>query len=265
MWPNQVCSKRTAIRVCMLMVLLMGINRKRLLAQERADRQFWQDVVLDYQLGKNLLETEMSYQTLLAKENKWYSLNISPAYERSINKYFDLISALPLSYTVQTDTSNSFEVRAMIGGRVYFTPGKRIETRFTYRFEYRFFHDVSMSEWVKSTRSRFRAEVIVPINRPNYYSDKMLYCLGDIEVFSTVDKEVEERYANRFRMRLGGGYRLSYNWRFEAIYMLQQSRNNVEDGYNSVDNILRLRVKCYFPFRKKKVMNTPGPEGGSGY
>lgn len=264
MWQTNRQERKAKAKVCLLIMLII-INSKEVFAQQKVDRQFWQDVVLDYQMGKNLFETEMSYQTLLAKENKWYSLNISPAYERSINKYVDLISALPLSYTVQSDTSNSFEVRTMLGARIYFTPGKRIETRFTYRFEYRFFHDQSSSEWVKSSRSRFRAEVIVPVNRPNYYSDKMLYCLGDVELFSTVDKDVQERYANRFRIRVGAGYRMSYNWRFEAIYMLQESRNNVADGYNSVDNILRLRIKCYFPFRKKKVMNTPGPQGGSGY
>lgn len=230
-------------------------------AAQHVDRQFWQDIVLDYQLGKNLFETELSYQTLLTKENSWRSFNATPAYERSINKYLDLICGLPLSYTVQTDTSNSFELRTMVGARGYFTPGKRIETRLTVRFEYRFFEDLTTHQWTKSSRSRFRLEAVVPINRPNYYANKMVYGLADFELFSTVDKDVKERYSNRFRIRAGLGYRLSYNWRFEAIYMLQESRNNTSEGYNSGDNIIRLRIKCFFPFVKKKVMNTQQPEG----
>lgn len=48
--------------------------------------------------------------------------------------------------------------------------------------------------------------------------------------------DVEERFANRFRWRIGAGYRLSYNLRFEFLYMLQQSKNTIDDNFESSDN-----------------------------
>lgn len=79
--------------------------------------------------------------------------------------------------------------------------------------------------------------------------------LLDAEWLFTTD-DIKERFANRFLLRVGGGYRLKYNLRFEILYMNQQSRDETEDGFVSSDNIFRFRFKHY--------MNKAKPSKASG-
>lgn len=66
-----------------------------------------------------------------------------------------------------------------------------------------------------------------------------------MEWFFTTDDDVNERFANRFRWRVGGGYRLNYGFRFEFLYMMQQSKDVIDGDFESSDNIFRFRVKQY--------------------
>jgi len=68
----------------------------------------------------------------------------------------------------------------------------------------------------------------------------MLY----VEGFFVKD-DVEERFANRVRISTGAGYRLNYYLRFEAWYIIQNSRNKIEEDFTSTDNIIRLLAKYY--------------------
>ena len=53
----------------------------------------------------------------------------------------------------------------------------------------------------------------------------------------------DERYANKQRMRTGLGYRRSFAWRFEALYIWNRSRNSLENGFTTSDNIIDVKVK----------------------
>jgi hypothetical protein len=223
-------------------------------AQQRINLQLWQDCVVDRPFGKRnqfLFETEFSYQTVLTSDNKWRSFNATPDIEWSVFRRLDLIGALAIAYTQQNDTTNTFELRPIAGARWYFTPGWRIETRMLIRFEYRNNYVIDTKQWESEGRTRIRAEFLVPINKKRYSADHMAYALADGELFFPFKNEVSERYSNRFRARIGLGYRLNYNWRAEAIYTLQRSRNEIGDSFGTVDNILRLRLKIFLPLKHK--------------
>jgi hypothetical protein len=225
----------------------LGLN-----AQTVSNSQLWTDFLVDVPFGKNLFETEFSYQTLLnanPKIDRWVSLNLTPAYERAESKYFDIITSLNFSYTRQNDSVNSMEIRPMVGVRLYFTPDKRLQTRLSIRYEHRFFKDLGAVGWQNATRTRIRPELIFPINKRSYFVNKMLYVLTDVEFFVSLDKDVNEAFANRVRNRLGLGYRFSYNFRLEGIYTLQRSKNEITHDYDSWDNIFRIRFKMYLPLK----------------
>jgi len=46
-------------------------------------------------------------------------------------------------------------------------------------------------------------------------------------------------------LRVGGGLRLSYNLRFEILFMSQQSREAIESQFETTDNIFRIRIKHF--------------------
>ena len=91
--------------------------------------------------------------------------------------------------------------------------------------------------------------MIIPINQNSYFKDNLWYAVTDIE-WLFVSTDLEERFANRFRLRLGVGYRLNYSFRFEVLYMNQQSRNGIDESFSSSDNMIRIRLKHYW--RKTK-------------
>lgn len=226
---------------------------------QKSNEQLWLDYVVDYPFaGKYLFETEASYQTLLSNQDRWQSLTLTPQFEMSVLPFMDLISGVPLSYTVQKSSYNTFEARTMLGAKFYFTQGKRVETRATLRYEHRFFKGIDSTSWEISNRIRLRAELVVPINKKTYYNDKMWYAIFDTEVFYVIDKNVSERFANRTRTRLGVGYRLNYAYRFEILFAWQTSRDEIEQNFASSDAIIRLRFKHYLNRVKPAVKEGSG-------
>jgi hypothetical protein len=55
-----------------------------------------------------------------------------------------------------------------------------------------------------------------------------------------------ERFANKQRIRTGVGYRRSFAWRFEVLYIWTRSRNTIEEGCKTADNSIDIRLKRVF-------------------
>ena len=85
----------------------------------------------------------------------------------------------------------------------------------------------------------------LPLNKERLSDDGARYLLADWEWFTPVD-EPNERFANKQRIRAGLGYRPSFKWRFEFLYMWTRSRNTIEEGFSMSENMIDLRVKRVF-------------------
>jgi len=125
------------------------------------------------------------------------------------------------------------------------------------RLEQRNFKNLDTHEWETTYRPRVRLESLIPINRKSYYENKLWYGIVDAEFLFTTD-DVQERFANRIRVRTGIGYRLNATSRFELIYMLQRSRNGINEDFSSTDNIIRIR---YRHFLQRHNEDTPDGSG----
>ncbi len=216
----------------------------RLMAQQQ--EQLWLDYQLDYPF-KNvyLLEGELSYQTLLSKEDKWRSLNITPTFEYAVFTQLDLIATLPVSYTVQKPDLNTIEIGPMIGGRFYLSQGRRFDIRFLLRLQQRVYYQVEADDIDVSNRIRPKIESWISLNGPNMFADNLWYLILDYEEFIVTDQQLDERYAYHRRARLGLGYRLNYKNRFDLFYARQTSRNEINDDFTRSDNLIQLRYKMY--------------------
>jgi hypothetical protein len=210
------------------------------------DEQLWLDFQVSYPFANRyLLENTTTYQSLLSPKDKWRSFSISPTFEYTMFRRLDLLSELPLTFTTQKTGYNTFEVTPMVGARFYITPNKRIDTRLVWRYQTRFFKEVEADVWDISNRTRLRGEIFFSINGPNLYTDKLWYTFLDYEEFFVLDEQVDERFANKRRGRVGLGYRLNYKHRFELSYTLQKSRNEIEGDFISTDNVIQFRYKMY--------------------
>lgn len=191
------------------------------------------------------VKVDLTYRTNF-ENPKWRSYSLAPTLEYSLNQNVDIDAGFVTSTVAQNDTSNTFEFRPMLGARFHITPNRRALTRIYVRLEQRNFKDLETKHRTHSKRFRIRPELLLPLNRKSYFENNQLYLIADAEWFLTVDKDVDERFANRFRGRLGLGYRLDARWRFEGIYMQQQAKNKIGDDFYTSDDIVRLRVKFYF-------------------
>ncbi len=242
------------IRITIVLIVVVFLPR-RASAQDDVTEQLWFEYMLEYPFANSFnLENSLTYSTLLG-DPKWRALDYSPSLEWSITQHIDLIGQAVFSYTAQTESYNTFEVRPILGTKLYFTPNRRIQTRLLLRMEQRNFKNLEDGDWTHTFRPRIRAEIIAPINRKTIYEDKLWYGIVDYEALFTND-EINERFANKFRLRLGVGYRLSYSYRFEFIFMSQNSRTGTDEDLTTSDNIFRFRVKHYL--RKKKPSDASG-------
>ena len=208
--------------------------------------QVWADYVLNVPFANSyLFDTEFSYRTLLTKQDKWRSISISPDIERSISNRVDVMVTLRTAFTQQETNYNTFELTPILGMRYHFTPYSRVLLRGLFRAEYRNLYHKETSSWEHSTRTRFRAESIIPINRKSYFENNLWYALLDAELFWVIDQQLDERFANQLRWRVGVGYRLSYDWRFEFIYTDQFTRDNLAGDLEETSNVFRVRIKHF--------------------
>ncbi|MCC7501496.1 MAG: DUF2490 domain-containing protein [Flavobacteriales bacterium] len=234
-----------------LCLLLIGAHGPFARAQ-RTNTQLWVDGIVGKSVASYYMaECEFSYQTLLSDQGRWESLNASPSLEVSPTAHWSFLVGLPLSYTKQREGDATFEWRGQVGAKYTFTPFKRVQTRLNLRYEDRNVRDQESGQLLQSQRARVRAEVVVPLDTRNYSADTMWYALADAEAFVTMDQDVQERFANRARVRIGLGRKFSYNWRAEVVYTFQRSRNAIADTDPTTDHIFRVRLKYYFTPRSR--------------
>lgn len=198
------------------------------------------------------LELRLTYRTNF-EDPRWHSYIVLPIFQYSLTQNVDLNAGVTASAVAQNDTSNTFELRPMLGARFHLTPNRRALARIYLRMEQRNFKDLETKNWTHSMRFRIRPELLLPLNRRAYFENNQLYLIADAEWFITVDKDLDERFANRFRARLGLGYRLDATWRFEVIYMQQQAKNKIGEDFHTSDDVLRLRVKFYLRGHKPEA------------
>lgn len=227
-----------------LVCVLLSLPSLSAFAQR--DEQLWLEFQLSYPFGgRYLLENTSSYSTLLNPENKWRSLSVSPTFEMSLFRWLDLVSEVGFAYTVQKEDASTIEFAPMAGGRFFLSQGKKVDARFVLRYQQRSFKDLETGDWTSSNRTRLRGEVFVSINGPNLFTDKLWYVFADYEEFIVIDQQLEERFANRRRARIGVGYRLSYKHRFDLGYTRQISRNEIDDTFTGADNVIQFKYKMY--------------------
>lgn len=236
---------------------ILGLLPQGLNAQS-ANEQIWFEYMINYSFANSYnLEGAFKYSTVL-NTPRWQAFEFTPTLDYSLTGHVDISFATAFEYTDQTESVSTFEVRPVLGTRIHITPHRRILTRALIRLEERNIQNLDTKDWDNVWRPRFRAEMLIPINKKSFFDDKLWYGVLDAEWFLSVDDDVDERFANRFRLRMGIGYRMSYSSRFEFIYMIQESKNAIGDSFYTSDNIFRFRYKHYLRKHKPSKMSGPG-------
>lgn len=226
---------------------------------QTTNNQVWAEYMLNYPFANSWnVELAATYSTLL-ESPRWNAIDLQLTPEYALSANVDLQAALLYNRTNQYQSLTSSEVRAMVGTRIHLTPFSRVLTRLLIRLEQRNMYYEETGTKEQSYRGRLRLETVTPLNRKSFYEgDKLWYLLLDAEAFIALDQQVNERFANRYRIRVGPGYRLNYTWRFEFLYTLQQSRNTIAGDFDTTDNLFRFRVKHFLHKSKPATVQGNG-------
>lgn len=226
---------------------------------QTTNNQLWAEYMANYPFASSWnVELSTAYSTLL-ESPRWRSLDIQATPEYSLSARVDVMGGILVSRTIQYEALSSSEFRWMLGTRIHLTPFSRVQTRLLLRFEHRDLYYRETDTWQESNRMRLRLETLTPINSKSMFQgERIWYLLVDAEAFIVADQQVSERFANRYRLRVGPGYRLNYTWRFEFVYTLQESRNTLGGDFETTDNLFRFRVKHYMHKSKPSTVSGNG-------
>lgn len=230
-------------------------------ATAQANFQLWGNMTFDW-IRSEQLAYELDFEPKVLIDPPpdrpgWRSLDTTGNVEYAWKRWLDLVGETAFGVTKQTDDVHSIEVTPRVGMRFHLfsrelrhhprerAPSRRLVVRDLVRVESRnlFYSGDQASSF--TVRFRNRLEFQLPLNRERVTDDGARYVLADWEWFIPLDDQ-EERFANKQRIRAGLGYRRSLDWRFEALYIWGRSRNTIEDGFTTSDNIINLRVKRVF-------------------
>ena len=251
------------MRAALAALLLVALTP--LDARAQTNMQLWGNVTIDWMRTDRLTyELDFEPKVLVAApegEPAWRNLDLTPNVEYAAKRWLDLVAEGTVGYTKQTDDVNTWEVTPRAGLRVYLfsrdlpvhgspflerPPARRVVVRDLLRVESRnFIYTGAGSGSDSSVRFRNRLELLVPLNKPKLTDDGARYVLADWEWFIPLG-EPEERFASRQRIRAGVGYRRNVQWRVQALYMWTRSRNTIEEGFKTSDNIIDIQVKRVF-------------------
>lgn len=247
-------------KVRMVMGIIYAASTLCLLTRESKaqGQQVWLDYQLDYPFANvYLFEVTTSYQTSISANNQWRNIGISPTFEWQSFEFLDVIVSTPFSFTNQTEDYETFNVDPSAGVRYHVTQNKRITSQIVFKIEERILRDFEEDTWEFSNRMRLKGEILTSINGPNLFQDNLWWAILDYEEFFVTDQQLDERFANRRRGRVGIGYRLNYRNRFELIYTLQSSRDEIGGDFSRLDNVLQFRYKMFLnPSRPKATPTT---------
>jgi hypothetical protein len=237
-------------------------------AAAQSNFQLWGNVTFGWVKSERLAyELDFEPKVLVsapAGDPAWRNLDVTPNVEFAARSWLDLIAELPFGYTKQTDHLNTLELTGRGGVRFHLLsrnvptqvkgarpvrelpPARRIVLRDRLLVEQRnYFYTGAGSGSDSSVRFRNRLEFLAPLNKEKISSDGARYILADWEWFVPLG-EPDERFASRQRIRAGLGYRRSFAWRFEVLYIWDRSRNTIGEGFTTSDNVIDIRFKRVF-------------------
>jgi hypothetical protein len=228
----------------------------------QATTQLWGNVTLNWVTSERLVyELDFEPKVLLDApegEPDWRNLDVTPNVEYSPTGWIDIVADTTIGRTKQTSAVDSTEVTPRLGVRFHLfsralrfhprekAPRRRIVVRELVRVESRnLFYSGGDPPSESTFRFRNRLELLLPLNKERITDDGARYWLADWEWFAPLD-DPEERFANRQRIRTGIGYRPSFTWRYELLYIWTRSRDTIGNGFSTTENIVDIRVKRLF-------------------
>ena len=237
------------LRILAISIILSASMIKSASGQNQ-NNQAWLGLEVDWDLGNQwTFMINPEYYTLYRGGSRWREVAFITGLSYNASPAFTFWGGFYTSYILQTENQNTYEFRPRVGARFNISRAtNRFYAKVQSEYEWRFFWNLSDNEFSRSNRIRVRPDLLVSLFKENTVQDKNLCLRVYGEYFQNLDNNIEERFWNRFGTAVGLHYRLSPEWRYEIRYLVQGSKNTIEETRPStVSHIVYLYVTYIIP------------------
>jgi hypothetical protein len=249
--------------VAVLLLSLTPAGAGVLAAQDdSATTQLWANMTLGIPGSSPTWFYEIDFEPKVQIEGpeKWTGTTLNALADYRPLHWLDLTGDLSVDYTIQSNDLQTFSLVPRIGAAFHILSNiretgfvsekvKRLGMATLLRLEWRnFWYSGSAAEesYESSWRFRIRYDIRLGLNRADRSMPNTWYLFADAEAFVNLGDPVEETFNSRWRVRGGPGYRLNRGWRFELLYMFEETRNTLEGDFERSNNAIDLRAGYNF-------------------
>ena len=228
-------------------------------AHAQATGQAWGDFTVGWLPSERLsyrFDVDPKAQGVVhAGQTTWFSVDMTPRVEYALARWIDVLGEVDVGLKRQSDDVDSADTTPRFGVQLHIlsrllqahgsppgaaresVPLRRVVIGTLLRFER------SNSAWLL----RDRTEFLYPLNRRKATIDGAIYVTSDGELFIPIDRAADQDFVESIRVRGGVGYRHSFDWRFEALYIWDAGRNSAgTSALAPKDHAIDIRVTREF-------------------
>jgi hypothetical protein len=213
-------------------------------AAAQAEKQFWATGIVDW-----LATDRLTYEIEAEPKTNPATLEVTPEIQYTVAAWADVLAEVDLKSQVDEGTtatprfgvelhilSRLLQAHAPRGAEREKPPLRRIVVNTLLRVE------DSNSTW----RLRDRFQLAYPLNRSKTTDNGAVYLTGDSELFIPLDRGPGESLVSQVRLRSGLGYRRSFSWRFQALYIWNGTREAGTGQLKPVSHAIDIRINRNF-------------------
>jgi hypothetical protein len=213
-------------------------------AAAQAKKQLWVTGAVDW-----LATDRLTYEIEVEPKTNPATVDVTPEIEYTAVAWADLVAEVDLKSQSGADPSATprigvhlhilsrlFQAHAARGADREKLPRRRVVVGTLLRVEY------SNPTW----RLRDRFELAYALNRRRTTDNGAVYLTGDSELFMPLDRASGDARVSQVRLRSGLGYRPSFAWRFEALYIWNGTRHAASGPLVPNSHAIDIRIKRNF-------------------
>lgn len=232
----------TQKQLCIVFFALFILSNSVALCQQsngRVDFQAWTDVNLSYYINQKFsIGGDIGFRGF--KSSKGFSqIYIRPSAQYHISSIFRITGGIGSFNSLSKSISNAYEIRLFQDAHISWPDIGFIDFYHRFRFEERFFFYEKIDNEI-SVRGRYLFRVRT-LNFKLVGKRKGYYLTGMWEAFIPFGESAPELFINNQRWYVALGYQPSDRYRYELFHIWQKSREFVDDGFETSENIIRLR------------------------
>lgn len=213
------------------------------------DFQLWMEAGMHKDFGEYWKYNAVPIFRKYIEQDGWYKIGLKNTFSRKIVAWLTADCGIDFFYTVDNVNTDIGEIRPWLDAKLIYPHFIKTihldKLYFSSKIEERFLWYPEEDKDDQKTRLRLKVGGTFILNNEKMV-DKTFYMPWYLEGFYNFNGSAFEQNASIGRAMLGLGYVFSPEWRGEFDYIVQDSRNTLEEGFYRTDDIFQFKVDYYF-------------------